>query len=104
MPDNLTDTNLQTPGSDRKLPLHAFFTSLKLNGFLVTPEQIIDANRIISVYSTQVKNDQELCSYLSPIFVRNQEEQQQFEEIFNSYFKRQETLTTTPDQDLKKDL
>jgi len=68
------------------LPLHDFFVALKKNNFLVTPEQITDANRIISQYASAVKNEQELCHYLSPVFANSQEEQLQFREIFDEFY------------------
>gem|GEM_PF-3368842 len=69
------------------LPLYDFFIALKQNNFLVTPKQIIDSNSIVDRYSENVKNEHELCNYLSPIFANSQEEQIQFKEIFEQYFK-----------------
>ena len=68
------------------MPLYDFFITLKRNNFLVTPEQIIDANNIIDQYADTVKNEYELCNYLSPIFANCQEEQIQFKEIFAEFF------------------
>jgi hypothetical protein len=71
------------------LPLQSFFLALKQNGFLVTPQQMVDANRIINEFANDLRNEEELCLYLSPLFARNEEEQQQFEEIFTAHFKPQ---------------
>jgi len=68
------------------LPLYDFFIELKKNNFLVTPEQITDANRIISEYAAGVRNEQELCHYLAPVFANSREEQIQFREIFEEFF------------------
>jgi CheY-like chemotaxis protein len=72
------------------LPLYDFFIALKRNGFLVTPGQIADSNTIIETYSTQVKNERELCRYLAPVFANSQEEQLQFTQIFDAHFKIQQ--------------
>jgi hypothetical protein len=69
------------------LPLQSFFLALKQNGFLVTPQQVVDANRIINEFADDLRNEEELCQYLSPLFAHNQEEQQQFEELFTAHFK-----------------
>ncbi len=76
---------MQSSGSG--LPLQSFFLALKQNGFLVTPQQVVDANRIIGEFADDLRNEEELCLYLSPLFARNEEEQQQFEEIFRAHFK-----------------
>ncbi len=68
------------------LPLNDFYINLKQNGFLVTPKQVVDSNMLIQHYSAIVKNDHELCNYLSPIFANNQDEQIQFKQIFEQYF------------------
>jgi acyl carrier protein len=69
------------------LPLRPFYLSLKQNGFLITPGQMVDANRVIKQFAAEARNEEELCHFLSPVFARNQEEQQQFEEIFFTHFK-----------------
>lgn len=76
-------------GGKAILPLNNFFIALKQNGFLVTPKQVADSNVIILHYSGTVKNEYELCYYLSPIFANNQEEQIQFREIFQQHFNAQ---------------
>lgn len=86
MPVNTTDTIPVDVKGKTSLPLQNFFIVLKQNGFLVTPEQIIDATRVISEYSHQVQNENQLQYFLSPIFARNEEEQLQFEELFKSSF------------------
>ncbi|MEP6748537.1 MAG: hypothetical protein ABJB86_12470 [Bacteroidota bacterium] len=78
------------PGGNTYLPLHDFYTALKLNNFLVTPQQITDANRIISAYAGTVKNEQELCNYLVPVFANSLEEQVQFRQIFDEFFTEKE--------------
>jgi hypothetical protein len=69
------------------LPLYDFFIALKQNNFLVTPGQISDSNSIIAQYAATVNNEQELCNYLAPVFANSEEEQIQFREIFEQYFK-----------------
>ncbi len=69
------------------MPLGDFFTELKSNNFLVTPAQIADSNKIINQYATAIVNEEELCSYLSPVFCNSPEEQVQFQQVFNRHFK-----------------
>ena len=68
------------------LPLYDFYAALKQNNFLVTPLQIADANRIITQYAAVVRNEQELCNYLVPVFANSLEEQVQFTQIFDDFF------------------
>jgi len=68
------------------LPLYDFYAALKQNNFLVTPQQIADANRIISQYAAVVRNEHELCNYLVPVFANSLEEQVQFIQIFDDFF------------------
>lgn len=70
----------------RSLPLHDFFIALKRNGFLVTPEQIADANHVIKQYSDTVKDEAILCAYLTPVFAKSEGEQIHFKQIFDSFF------------------
>ena len=76
------------------LPLYDFFIALKQNNFLVTPQQITDANTIIAQYSDNVKDESELCDYLAPVFANSQEEQIRFRQIFDKFFK--EEITAPP--------
>ncbi len=87
MKDSTVNSSNQFSDGKLPLPLYDFFIALKRNNFLVTPKQVTDSNRLISQYSGVVKNEQELCNYLSPIFANSQEEQIQFKEIFEQYFK-----------------
>jgi hypothetical protein len=85
--DNTTDTAVVMHNGKKTLPLYNFFIALKHNNFLVTPGQIADSNIIIDAYSPLVKNEAELCPYLSPVFANSQEEQLQFKQIFDVHFK-----------------
>jgi CheY-like chemotaxis protein len=96
--DNTTDTAVITHSGKNTLPLYNFFIALKRNNFLVTPGQIADSNIIIDTYSPLVKNEAELCRYLSPVFANSQEEQLQFEQIFDAHFK----MATADDNGEKK--
>ena len=73
----------------RILPLYDFYAALKQNNFLVTPQQIADANSIITEYASAVKNEQDLCNYLTPVFANSLEEQVQFRQIFDEFFTTQ---------------
>lgn len=68
------------------IPLYDFYITLKRNNFLVTPEQIADANQIIKQYSHDVKDEAELCAYLTPIFAKSEDEQIHFKQIFETFF------------------
>ncbi len=70
----------------RSLPLYDFFIALKRNGFLVTPEQIADANHVIKQYSDTIKDETGLCAYLTPIFAKSEGEQIHFQQIFDAFF------------------
>lgn len=87
MKDSTINSLNDLSGGKNTLPLYDFFIALKRNNFLVTPKQVTDSNSIISQYADFVKNEQELCNYLSPIFANSKEEQIQFKEIFEQYFK-----------------
>ena len=76
--DVLQDGELQ-------LPLYSFFITLKQNGFLVTPAQIVDSNAVIAEYAGKVNNEAELCNYLSPLFANNEEEQVLFTKLYNQH-------------------
>ncbi len=86
MKDKQEHISIEDTNGKINLPLYNFFIALKQHNFLVTPKQIIDSNSIIEEYSEQVKNELELCQYLSPIFSNSQEEQIQFKELFEQYF------------------
>lgn len=94
MPANRADT-VSHVQNGISLPLQAFFATLKQNGFLVTPEQIADANRLILFYAGRVGHEAELCRYLVPLFARDQEEQRRFEDIFRTHFIPRETARVT---------
>lgn len=86
--DNQQDTFLiDLRDGNARLPFHDFFTILKNNGFSVTTQQIIDTNRIIINYAAWVKNEEELCLYLMPIFAVDEDEQVLFKQLFLKYFK-----------------
>ncbi len=70
----------------KKLPLYEFFMALKNNGFLVTPQQILDCNRILSEYAHRVTDEKELGNFICPLFANTKEEQIQFHELFHQYF------------------
>ncbi|TMU57460.1 hypothetical protein [Flagellimonas algicola] len=72
------------------LPLYDFFLVLKQHNFLVTPQQITEANQVIKKYADKVKSEMELCNYLVPIFAKSQEEQHQFIELFEEYYAQKE--------------
>jgi len=76
------------------LPLYDFFIALKQNDFSVSPRQIADCNRIINEYAPQVQNEEALCAYLSAVIANTREEQVQFKELFQSFYKEQ--LPTPP--------
>lgn len=79
-----------------ELPFHAFFRLLKSNGFSVTTQQIIDANKIIINYSNSLKNEEELCLYLLPVFTSNEDEQVLFKQLFIKHFKSHTATATQP--------
>jgi hypothetical protein len=80
-----------------ELPLNDFFALLRQNNFLVTPKQITDSHTLIQHYSALVKNERELCNYLSPIFANSQEEQVQFGELFEQcFFERDKHIIVGP--------
>jgi hypothetical protein len=83
-------------GGNDPLPLYNFFSSLKQNNFLVTPKQITDSNSIIAEYAPRVTNESELCNYLSPIFANSPEEQVQFRQIFDEYFREEVIIPPVP--------
>lgn len=91
-PDN---KNEQAVTDNTQLPLYSFFVLLKQNGFSVTPRQITDSNKIISQYAPAVKNEDDLCDYLSPLFAQNENEQKQFRELFEHYFFHTNVIETT---------
>jgi uncharacterized ubiquitin-like protein YukD len=70
----------------RELPLGPFFNVLKQNGFSVTPLQIINAQKLIMQYAGWVKNEAELCLYLSPLFAGSEDEQLLFKKLFDEHF------------------
>ncbi len=82
--DNITGEALNGEGH---LPLTAFFETLKKNGFSITISQVSQANALIIQYANQVKNETELCNYLSPLFASNEEEQTLFRQLFEKHFK-----------------
>ncbi|MGF2410723.1 hypothetical protein [Ferruginibacter sp.] len=86
--DSLKD-NIQeaAPDGTATVPLGAFFAVLQQNGFSVTPAQIINANRVIIQYANWVKNEAQLCMYLSPLFASSEDEQILFEKLFKENFK-----------------
>ena len=96
MKDKQEHISIGYTNGEINLPLYNFFIVLKQNNFLVTPKQIIDSNSIIEEYSNTVKNEMELCQYLSPIFANSQEEQIQFKELFQQYFA---PVTNKPEAD-----
>ena len=75
------------------LPFHEFFTLLKNNGFTITTQQLIDTNNLIIHYSGQVKNEEELCRYLLPVFATGEDEQLLFKQLFLQHFKTVRTST-----------
>jgi hypothetical protein len=77
----------QTLNAAEHLPLTIFFEALKKNGFPVTILQLSQANSLIIQYANQVKNETELCNYLSPLFASNEEEQVLFRQLFEKHFK-----------------
>ena len=89
--DNFHQNTNATDIDNEHLPLYDFFIALKRNGFLVTPQQINDSNKIIAHYAGEVKNEEEFCFYLSPIFANNEDEQKKFKELFSLNFKSKET-------------
>ena len=89
MKENNTHISTDLSGRKMVLPLYDFFIALKQNNFLVTPQQITDANNIIAQYSGNVKDESELCNFLSPLFANSQEEQIQFRQIFDKFFKEE---------------
>lgn len=68
------------------LPLDFFYAVLKENEFAVTPLQIINANRVVLQYAAWVKNEDELCQYLSPLFAGSEDEQELFKKLFKEHF------------------
>ena len=93
-----TSINDTQYSGDSNLPLYDFFIELQQNGFSVTPKQISDASTLIEQFASEVTNESELANYLTPLFANNQEEQLQFNEIFNQYFhlKKNETKIDLP--------
>ena len=99
--DNQKDT--LTEDATAGLPFHDFFVLLKNNGFSVTTQQIIDAHKVIINYSNSLKNEEELCLYLLPVFTGNEDEQVLFKKLFHKYFSAyqgQVTQQATKKQDL----
>jgi hypothetical protein len=86
--DNQHDTtNKDAINGTAQLPFHAFYSLLSSNGFSVTAQQVIDANKIIINYSNRIKNEAELCLYLLPIFTANEDEQVLFKQLFQKHFR-----------------
>ncbi|MGC4101056.1 hypothetical protein [Ferruginibacter sp.] len=86
--DNLNDIIAETiADGNESLPLRSFFATLKENGFTVTPLQVIHAHKIIIQYANWVKNENELCMYLAPVFVTSEDEQELFKKLFTRHFK-----------------
>lgn len=85
--DNINDTITGTVSpDDSMLPLQGFYAVLKENGFSVTPQQIIHANSVILQYANWVKNEMELCLYLTPVFAGSEDEQALFKKLYCEYF------------------
>jgi preprotein translocase subunit SecG len=90
--DNQQDTLMEeAENTIVQLPFLAFFSLLKNNGFAVTTQQIIDANKIIINYAGHLKNEEELCLYLLPIFTGTEDEQELFKKLFLKYFRTPRT-------------
>ena len=86
--DNQKDTLTEDAENEAaQLPFHAFLSILKNNGFSVTTQQIIDAHKVIINYSNSLKNEEELCLYLLPIFTGNEDEQLLFKQLFLKHFR-----------------
>lgn len=89
MDNNFDTINENVFNGEENIPLQSFYAELKENGFPVTPLQIIHAQKVIIQYANWVKNEVELCQYLSPIFAGSEEEQHLFKKIFDKHFKRE---------------
>ncbi|MFN8254002.1 MAG: hypothetical protein U0V75_19160 [Ferruginibacter sp.] len=72
--------------SELLLPFEKFYGILKENGFPVTPLQVVHANKIIAQYASHVKNELQLCKYLTPVFSGNEDEQELFKKLFGRHF------------------
>ena len=70
------------------LPLDSFFEELKRKRFAVTPLQVIHTHKVIIEYSASVRNEKQLCQYLSPIFAGTEEEQILFKQVFAHHFEK----------------
>lgn len=68
------------------IPFTPFFNALRKNGFSVTHTQIMQAYKLIVKYSGRLKDDEEMCLYLVPIFANSEDEQRLFKEIFHATF------------------
>ena len=86
--DNQKDTLTEdAENTAARLPFHEFLNILKNNGFSVTTQQIIDAHKVIINYSNNLKNEEELCLYLLPVFTCNEDEQVLFKQLFLKHFR-----------------
>ena len=92
--DNQQDTLAEDAAAG--LPFHDFLSLLKNNGFSVTSQQIIDAHKVIINYSNSLKNEQELCLYLLPIFTTNEDEQVLFKKLFQKHFRSHPAVALSP--------
>ncbi len=87
----------------QELPLQKFYAALKENGFYVTPHRVIQANKILLQYACIIKNEFEICKFLTPVFACSEEEQELFKKIFNRFF-TSPVEATEPQQRTKKNI
>ncbi len=76
----------ETSVTELLLPFENFYGILKENGFPVTPLQVVHTNKIIAQYAGWLKNEGELCKYLTPVFSGNEDEQELFKKLFTKHF------------------
>lgn len=96
MKDNPNNIAITNASGEPVLPLNDFFVALRQNSFSVSPKQIADCNSIINEYASSVQNEDELCAHLSSIIANTKEEQLQFKEIFDSFFKTEPPPPISP--------
>jgi hypothetical protein len=84
--DSAAAITTEAANPETPLPLDFFYAILKENGFAVTPLQIINANRVVLQYASWVKNEEELCQYLTPLFAGSEDEQELFKKLFKEHF------------------
>lgn len=75
--------------STYKFQLEGFLNLLKSRGFVITPTQYLELNKVLNVIQFDEKTSlHELRDYLCPIFTNTKKDQEEFRKLYKSYFDR----------------